>query len=82
MAYFSLGGNYLKNCLITFSIFRHEANEGTNELSKDGFHLIALKVIFIGPKLAKGLLNSDASSFYTTSCLPLEACRAYKVDKI
>ena len=26
------------------------ANEGTNELSKDGFDLIALKVIFQGPK--------------------------------
>ena len=50
---FLLGDNFLRNCLITFSLFIHKASqgkEGTNALSKDGFHCIALNVSFQGPK--------------------------------
>ena len=28
LAYFPFGGNFLKNCLITFSLFCHEASQG------------------------------------------------------
>ena len=38
MAHFSLGGNFLQSCLITFSLFILKLpNEGTNELSKGHF---------------------------------------------
>ena len=37
LSYFSLGGNFLKDCLITFSLFWHEASQGDDGLPKDGF---------------------------------------------
>ena len=43
-------GNFLKNCLITFFLGMKLPEDGTNELSKDGFDWITLKVIFQGPK--------------------------------
>ena len=51
VAPFLLGGNFLKNCLITFLyLCKKLPKEGTNELPKDGFDWITLKVIFQGPK--------------------------------
>ena len=60
---FYLGGNFLKNCMITCSLFMQEASkEGTNELPKDGFDWITLKVIFQG---SKGLKKSNFAVFDT-----------------
>ena len=65
LAPFLLGGNYLKNCLITFSLFMQEASQGgTNELSKDGFDRIALKVILKGPKGPKRVKLSCFATFF------------------
>ena len=51
LAPFLLGGNFLKNCFDNFfSICKKLPKEGTNELPKDGFDWITLKVIFQGPK--------------------------------
>ena len=51
LAPFLLGGNFLNNCLITFSLLcRKLHKKDTNELSKDGFDWITLKVILKGRK--------------------------------
>ena len=51
VAVFRHFAKFLKNCLVTFLYFGMELpNEGTNELSKDGFDGISQKVIFQGLK--------------------------------
>ena len=43
-ANFLLGGNFLKKCLLTFLYFGLKIPmEGSDELPKDGFDLIALR---------------------------------------
>ena len=50
-ALFAIGGNLFQNCYVTFLCFGIELpRKGTNELPKDGFVWIALKVIFQGQK--------------------------------
>ena len=54
LPFFHLRDHLLQNCLITFSLFWHEASkEGANELPKDGFYLIEIKVNFQGLKKVK-----------------------------
>ena len=46
LAHFSLGGNFLKNCLIPFFYFGLKLpRKGADRLPKDGFDWIALNVI-------------------------------------
>ena len=47
---FYLEAIFSKTVWFVLYLCRKRHKEGTNELSKDGFHLITLKVIFQGPK--------------------------------
>ena len=66
LAHFPHGGNFLKNCLITFSLFCH-VNESVDGLSKDGFYVITLMVIFQGSKVQRNVQFGYVATFWQFS---------------